>query len=529
MSLTSLTYIGFLMAVTLAYFVVPKKSQWIIVLIANVIFYMSNGPKYIVYVVLASLVTYAGAIVFENINAANKEKLSAADGVEAKRAIRAATASKKKKIAFALILIVMGVWATIKYGNFAIENLNALFRAIHIDRTIGGLNLLMPLGMSFFSFQAVGYMIDVYRSKYPAQRNFFKYFVFVSYFPHILQGPFSRYDILGESILKEHKFSYDRMCAGTARIMWGFFKKIVIADQIGISVDKILDNYQNYTGFNILCVVFLYAIQIYADFSGYMDIVCGFSRILDIELQENFNQPYFAKSIDEFWRRWHMTISQWFRDYMFYPISMSKIAQKMGKNSRKLLGNKWGRLLPSYFALIFVWTCTGLWHGANWTYLIWGYFNFIVIVCGMHWADYYRKAREICHIREGNVLWEGFRIIRTFALVSFFRFFAISDTVGTAFSMLGRIGQDFNCMKVLANPSNFFPGLSKMQIVVLGLGIIALIVVDVLREVEKWDGVKAKTPLVCRCLVYAGMLMLIYMVVPALSEVEAGGFMYANF
>lgn len=529
MTITSISYVAFLMAVILAYFVVPKKYQWVIVLIANVIFYLTNGAKYIIYIILASAVTFAGAIVFENINIESKAQLKEMSTPDEKRAYRAAITKKKKEIAFVLIFAVMGVWATIKYGNFAIENLNALFRNMHIDMHIGRLNLMMPLGMSFFSFQAVGYMVDVYRSKYPAQRNFLKYFTFVSFFPHILQGPFSRFDILGQSILEEHKFSYDRLCAGTARIIWGFFKKIVIADQIGISVDKILDNYQDYPGMNILLVVFLYAIQIYADFSGYMDIVCGFSRILDINLQENFNQPYFAKSIDEFWRRWHMTISQWFRDYMFYPVSMSKVAQKIGKNARNVLGNKWGRLLPSYFALIFVWTCTGLWHGANWTYLIWGYLNFIVITCGMHWADYYRKAREICHIKEGNILWEGFRILRTFALVSFFRFFAVSDTVGIAFGMLKRIFTDFNCMKVLANPTNIFPGLNKIEIIVLGIGAIILIVVDVLRELDKWETVKQKTPLVCRCLAYAFLILMIYLIVPSLGGLETGAFMYANF
>ena len=513
-----------MLAVILAYFLVPKKFQWIIVLIANVVFYAVGGIKYLLYILLTTAATYCGAIIFEKINKESKEKLATLDSVEEKREVRAVYTTKKKRITFGIILVVMGIWATIKYGNFVIDNINA-----HSSLQIENLSLVMPLGMSFFTFQATGYMIDVYRSKYPAQRNFLKYFTFVSFFPHIMQGPFSRYDILGKSIFEEHRFSYDRLCAGTARVIWGFFKKIVIADQIGISVDAIFDSYQDYTGFNIFCVIFLYAIQIYADFSGYMDIVCGFSNVLGIELQENFNQPYFAKSIDEFWRRWHMTLSQWFRDYMFYPISMSKAAQKIGKNARKVLGNKWGRLLPSYFALIFVWTCTGLWHGANWTYLIWGYMNFIVIVLGMHWADYYRAAREALHIDEGNHIWEGWRIIRTFALVALFRFFSVADTVSIAVGMIKRIFTDFQLMQVLRHPSNIFPGLEKAQILLMGLGTLALIMVDIFREKGTWEEVKEKTPLVARAMIYAALLLLICIVAPMAGSGDTGDFMYANF
>lgn len=529
MTLTSLVFVEFMLAVILAYFLVPKKFQWVIVLIANVVFYAVGGVKYLLYLLFTAGATYFGAIIFENINKESKEKLSQLETVEEKRELRAIYTAKKKRITFAIVLVVMGVWATIKYGNFVIDNLNVLFKNIHYDFQIGGLSLVMPLGMSFFTFQATGYMIDVYRSKYPAQRNFLKYFTFVSFFPHIMQGPFSRYDILGKSILEEHNFSYDRLCAGAARIIWGFFKKIVIADQIGISVDKIFNHYESYTGFNILCVIFFYAIQIYADFSGYMDIVCGFSNVLGIELQENFNQPYFAKSIDEFWRRWHMTLSQWFRDYMFYPISMSRVCQKIGKNARKVLGNKWGRLLPSYFALIFVWTCTGLWHGANWTYLIWGYMNFIVIVCGMHWADYYRAAREALHIKEGNPIWEGWRILRTFSLVALFRFFAVADTVSIAVGMIKRIFTNFQFQLIIDHPSKIYPGLNTAQFGLMVVGTIALVVVDILREKGKWEDVKRKTPLVLRSLIYALMMFVIFMVVPLAFEGGTGGFMYANF
>ena len=514
MALTSLLFVEFMAAVIICYFCVPKKYQWVVVLLANIIFYVSNGPKYIAYILVTTALTYSGARVLEKLNLESKAELKEISDAETKTKKRQFFIKRKKRIIAAFIFVTMMIWIVIKYGSFY---------------KIGGLSLVLPIGMSFYTFQAVGYMIDVYRGKYPAQKNFIKYFAFVSYFPHIMQGPFSRYDILGESILEEHNFSYDRLCAGAARIIWGFFKKIVIADQIGISVDKIIGNYSDYTGFNILCVVFLYAIQIYADFSGYMDIVCGFSNILGIKLQENFIQPYFSKSIEEYWRRWHLTLCQWFRDYLFYPVSMSKPVQNLGKKSRAKLGSKWGRYIPVYVALILVWTCTGLWHGANVTYLIWGYLNFIVIACSTHWSEYYEKGKSLFHIKSGNPLWEGFRMLRTFALVAFFRFFAFSDTVSKALGMIGRIFTDFNIGQNLVHPCSVFPGLSKIQILIVLLGIVALVVVDILNETKKWEDVKAKSPLVARAIIYAAMLLLTLLVVPALGAVNTGDFMYANF
>lgn len=529
MTLTTLKFVEFMIAVAICYFCVPKKFQWVIVLIANIYFYISGGAKYIVYILVTTAITFVGAIILENINLETKAKLKEFTDDEKKRAFRKSSIKKKKLVIAAFIFFAMIDWVIIKYGNFAIDNLNILFKSLHVEHKIGGLSLVLPIGMSFYTFQAVGYMIDVYRSKYPAQKNFLKYFCFVSYFPHIMQGPFSRYNILGESILEEHSFSYDRLCAGLARIIWGFFKKIVIADQIGISVDKIFADYTSYTGFNILCVVGLYAIQIYADFSGYMDIVCGFSKLLGIELQENFIQPYFSKSIEEYWRRWHLTLCQWFRDYVFYPVSMSKGIQNLGKKARNSLGNKWGRYVPVYIALIVVWTCTGLWHGANVTYLIWGYLNFIVIACSTHWEEYYVKGKALFHIKDGNPIWEGFRILRTFALVAFFRFFAFSDTVSKALGMMHRIFTDFNISEFFAHPCSIFPGLGKIEILIVMLGIITLIVVDVLNEKEMWEKTKEKTPLVVRALIYAAMLLLILLVVPALGAINPGDFMYANF
>ena len=264
--------------------------------------------------------------------------------------------------------------------------------------------------MSFYTFYAIGYLVDVYRGKYPAERNFGKYLTFLTFFLHIVQGPFSRYDELGKSLFQKHSFTYMRLCTGCSRILWGITKKTVIADKIDIVITTIFSYYDEYSGIYIFFALACYSIRLYADFSGYMDIVCGFSYILDIELKENFRQPYFAKSVDEFWRRWHITLGAWFKDYVFYPISMGKISQKIGKWSRNTWGFAIGKLIPGYLALIGVWTLTGLWHGANWGYLIWGYLNMIAILFSMQFSGYSRRIQQKMHLNARSVPFGSFSL-----------------------------------------------------------------------------------------------------------------------
>ncbi len=276
-----------------------------------------------------------------------------------KKSINARGMLRKRRVCLVAILINFGILVVLKYSNFLIDTVNGFFNAIDVTYDIHNVSFVLPLGISFYTFQAIGYLIDVYRKKYPAEESFFRFALFLSYFPHIIQGPFSRFDDLGKTLFTQHKFSYERLCEGSRRILWGFFKKLLIADNIAIVVNEIFSNYGNYIGPQMLAVAFFYGIQIYADFSGYMDIVCGISHILGVDLTENFKQPYFSKSIDEFWRRWHITLGRWFRDYLFYPVAMSKKTQKIARKAREKLGQSVGRLIPRLLRTVFCLDCHG--------------------------------------------------------------------------------------------------------------------------------------------------------------------------
>lgn len=530
MPLISFRFALFVILTVLVYFLLPKKYRWAALLAASVVFYASYGVKYIVYLVWTVVITYFGALRLEKIGREIKQKASA-EGLTAedKKQIRAAGTARKKRFMALALLFTMGLWVILKYGNFLIGNINLLLAAAGLQWQASGIPLAVPLGMSFYMFTAAGYMTDIYRGKYAAERNIAKYALFVCFFGHIVEGPFSRYDRLTPTLFAGNSFDYDRLIEGLRRVLWGVVKKTVIADPVGIAVNKVIGTGgEGFSGAIVLLAVALYGVQIYADFSGYMDIVCGICRIMGVELAENFKRPYFSRSIEEFWKRWHITLGAWFRDYMFYPISMGKTAQKLGRSMRSRFGAKAGKLVPSYFALIFVWTATGLWHGASWRYLIWGWLNLAVIVSSMHLAGVYDRWKSALRIDSASAAWKLVTIVRTYLLVCAFRSFSIAPGVHAALSMFKRIFTSFTGPSLEGGIMSLFTGLEPRNVIAAAVGVAVLLAVDILEENNKWEGLKASCPLVLR---HAAMIVLIFAVVlfAGQSPDLTGTFIYAHF
>ena len=529
MDVLSFRFLIFVCAFLLLYFLVPKKVQWYLILLANVVFYLFSGAWYILFLIFTSVITFVSALKLEKYNITCRSELTSAGNAAEKKAINAKYKSKKKTLCTIAVILGLGVWVVLKFGNFFIDNINAVIGIFSNEVQISSMSIILPLGISFYTFHAIGYMIDVYRGKYPAEHNFLRFFTFVSFFPHIIQGPFSRFEKLGVQLFEEHSFDYDRFCKGLARILFGVFKKAVIADKLGISINSIVLNYQDYNGIYIIFAMLMYGVQLYCDFTGYMDIMCGICQIMGIELAENFKQPYFSKSIDEYWRRWHITLGHWYRDYIFYPVSMSGFCQKIGKNARKKWGPKMGKLLPGYIALILVWTGTGLWHGATWTNVIWGYLNLLIIVCTMQFEDSYNKFKAKLHIKETTRWFNVFRMIRTYLLITLIRYFGVNSTmpVSASFGMLKKTfgGLDFS---LLTKPLSLFVGMSTLEIIFAVLGTVTVFTVDVLSYNGRWGSAKAKCPTILRVFVYVGIFYAIFLVAGGSNDL-IGGFMYANF
>ena len=261
-----------------------------------------------------------------------------------------------------------------KYSNFAIENINSVLGLIGKE-PIGLLGMGLPLGISFFTFQSVSYAIDVYQGKYECEKNIFKMGLFVSFFPQLLQGPIGRYDRLGKQLYSGHSFNLKNVEYGLQRIGWGLFKKVVIADRAAVLVLNVFNNYEAYSGFHYIMAVLMYSVDLYMDFSGGIDIVIGAAQMFGITMDENFRQPYFSKSIGEFWRRWHISLSTWFREYVYIPLGGNR------KGNSRTITN-----------LLIVWMLTGFWHGAAWNFVAWGlYYGIILILEKFVWGQYVEK------------------------------------------------------------------------------------------------------------------------------------------
>ena len=435
MAFTSFNFLIFVAAVVGAYYITPKNSRWIELLIASYAFYLISSPKTFVFVLFTTIITFYGGKYIGRQNddqkaylAQHKDEMSRED----KKALKAEVQSRKRKMVALILISNFGVLAVLKYFKTYIELAAAAIGGFQLE-----LGLLIPLGISFYSFQTAAYILDLYRGKISHDTNIAKFALFVSFFPQIIQGPIARHDQLANQLYEGHSFSYENFTFGMQLILWGFFKKLIIADRVAILVNQVFDNYTDYAGGVVFVALLFYTIQIYTDFSGGIDIARGVAQMMGIEMSHNFMRPYFSDSLSDFWRRWHMSLSFWTRDYIFYSIALSKFFGKLGKDLRKILGDRVGKLVPVIIAQYATFITIGLWHGAEFKYVAYGLYNGTVIVLALLLEPYFRKAIEKLHINEAAKGWKLFQIIRTFFIVVFGRMFAKAASFGAALYMYG--------------------------------------------------------------------------------------------
>ena len=347
---------------------------------ASFFFYSFSGWDNVAYITITIIATYFAAVKIGQLHETQQSYLKENKGSltrEDKKAYKEKVKSKQKKYLLICLLFDLGILAVLKYTNFVISNVNSISRFFNAGE-LSFLDIAFPMGISFYTFQSVGYLVDVYRGKYLPEKNIGKFALFVSFLTAD-KGPM-RFDDLGSQLYSGHSFNFRNVSFGIQRILWGFFKKLVIADRILPGVRTITQNPETYQGIYVLIGMVFYAIQLYADFTGGIDITIGIAEVLGIKLKENFQRPFFSKSTAEYWRRWHITMGTWFRDYVFYPVSISGPMLKLSKFSREKFGEKIGKRVPVYMSTIIVWFATGIWHGASWNFIVWGLLNCLVLV-----------------------------------------------------------------------------------------------------------------------------------------------------
>ena len=511
---------------TLIIYYIFQPCQKIILLFSSILFYCFAGPKYIIYIFLSTLTTYFCAYFISDIYKAldNSSGLSPAEQKQQQEHVK----RKALRILRLDFLIVLGILVVLKYFNFFSRTFFDLLGLFRIERDPVFLNLVMPLGLSYFTFMNLGYILDVYWKKIPVEKEFTKFALFTMYFPHVVQGPISRYGQLAPQFLERKRFDYDRLCSGLQLALWGYFKKMVIADRLNIFVSQIYDNPQSYHGVVFLVATIFYSIQIYADFSGCMDIVGGVSETFGITLEKNFDHPYFSRSIPEFWRRWHMTLGTWFKDYVFYPASRTRFCKDFNKWTRKRFGNSVSRTWSSVIPLLCVWLLTGLWHGAAWKYVAWGLFHGFLIIGGTVFAKQIQQLTSLLRIQTDRFSWHLFQVLRTFTLCCIGRVFFRANGFRAAMDIFVRTFSDFQPW-ILFDGSLYTYGLDRPNFLLALVCILILFFVDLLQERMALRKAFARQNLVFRWIIlYAAIFSILIFGIYG-PGYDASQFIYNNF
>lgn len=491
MSFTSFSFFLLAGGCVCGYYLFPEKVRWIWLLIVSGLYYAAAGTAFLPYLLFAAAVTWIGGLF---------------------------AANEKKAAVVIPLLLDFGMLAWLKYSTFAILTLNRL-----PGISLPGVYLLLPLGISFYTFQTAGYLLDVYWKRIEPEKNFFHYLLFTAFFPQLMQGPIGRYGTLSPQLIQGHAFEADHIWRGLWRISWGMFKKYVVADNAALYVDRIFGASFDLQSLGIQGVL-LYSVQLYADFSAGIDVALGIAEMMGIHLDENFRQPYFARSLTDFWHRWHITLGTWMKDYLFYPITLSGWMGKLRKSCRKAFGKETGRALPIGIANLIVFAAVGIWHGPSWHFIAFGLFHGMIIAISGLLTGTFRKWKQKLGVTDQTPWFTAFCIARTFLLVNISWYLDRSESLRMVWQMLkNSFKAPFFSLTVI-EPGR--PLLCLYHFIPMLLGCLVILAVSILRE--KGLDVRGKATS-WPAAVQTACLIAIWLICAFYGNMSDGGFIYANF
>lgn len=449
MLFNSLEFLVFFPIVCLIYFFLPHKCRHIWLLVSSYFFYMNWNAKYVLLLLLSTVGTYISGLLIQKANDSGKGEIFI----------------KYRKNFYIAISFVsnISILFFFKYFTWLADFVNSVFAARNLGMALPRFNVILPVGISFYILQSLSYTMDVYRGEISAQKNFTKYALFVSFFPQLVAGPIERSKNLLYQIDEKHCFDYNRMVRGMLLMLWGYFLKLVIADRIALYVDTVFGNYSVYNGMYLIVGAALFAIQVYCDFAGYSNIAIGTSEIMGFKLMENFDCPYFSRSVSEFWRRWHISLSSWFKDYLYIPLG----------------GNRKGKL-RKHINILVVFCVSGLWHGANWTYLVWGGVNGLFQVIGELLLPVKAKAAKLLKVKEYSIGHRLLQTIFTFILVDSALVFFRAERIKSALEIFRSMLSEPNIF-ILTDGSLYRAGLNQKNFTVLWISLLILFFADYLK------------------------------------------------
>ena len=484
MLFNSFQFLLFFIVVTSLYFLLPYRRRWLLLLLSSCYFYMAFVPVYILILGFTIVIDYFAGIFIEN-----------------------AGGHKRKLFLTCSLIANIGVLVFFKYYRFLDDNLSYLLQHFHLGNPLPYLSILLPIGLSFHTFQAMSYTIEVYRGRQKAERNFGIYALYVMFYPQLVAGPIERPQNMLHQFYEKHDFDYGRVTSGLRLMAWGLFKKVVIADRLAILTDTVYNNPGRYNSLSLIIACVFFSFQIFCDFSGYSDMAIGAARVMGFKLMTNFNKPYHARSIGEFWKRWHISLSTWFRDYLYISLGGNRVSVP-----------RW------YFNLFVVFLVSGLWHGANWTFIVWGALHGFYLIFALLTRDIRGKFNKFFLLDRLPYL----SALTTFLLVTFAWIFFRADNVSSAFYIIKSIFSGIPDLihKIRTHQSVFqFMGLVPGELILAVGSIFFLELVHYYQDKWHLTNLLARQPFYLRWTVYYAMVMAIFF----LGVFENRQFIYFQF
>lgn len=493
MLFNSTQFLIFFPIVVILYFIIPKKVRYLWLLAASYYFYMCWNAKYALLILASTAITYASGLLLEWCK---HQSWTEAKIINAKKAC----------VAFSFVLN-LGILVYFKYTNFLIDSLNTLFESINVNLVMPTYDILLPVGISFYTFQALSYTVDVYRDDIYAEKNFFRYALFVSFFPQLVAGPIERSKNLLTQLALPIKLTFNNVREGVLLMIWGYFLKVVAADRIAIYVDTVYGNYTSYPGVYLLIAAILFSIQIYCDFYGYSVIAMGTARILGYQLMDNFNAPFLATSVSDLWNRWHISLSSWFKDYLYVPLG----------------GSRKGKI-RKYINIMIVFLVSGLWHGANWTYVLWGGLNGLFQIVG----DLLKPARDfiakLLHTNRESFSHRLYKTFITFCLFTFSCIFFRASSIASAFEVIHSILTVHNPI-ILMNGKLYQCGLDAKNFSLMLFTVAIIFVADIC----KYQKIKLREVITKQSMVFQGVIIVCCILLILLFGIWGSGYNESNF
>jgi len=484
MLFNSLHFLFFFPIVVGIYFAIPYRFRWVLLLIASYYFYMCWKIEYILLIIISTLIDY-----FAGLKMGEKQDKK-----------------ERKKYLILSLLTNLGLLFAFKYFNFFNNSIRESFAYLNITYHIPSLKLLLPVGISFYTFQTLSYSFDVYRGKRKPEKHLGIFALYVAFFPQLVAGPIERSTHLIPQFYENYDFDYTRVTNGLKLMLWGFFKKLVIADRLAVLVNQIYNNPTDYSGLPLIIATYFFAFQIYCDFSGYSDIAIGASQVMGFKLMDNFNRPYFSKSISEFWKRWHLSLSTWFKDYLYIPLGGNQVSKY--------------RL---YSNILVVFLVSGLWHGANWTFIFWGALHGIYLVSSIKTISFRNKICKLFYLDKFPHLHKYFKILVTFHLVLFGWIFFRANSINEAYYIVTHLFSNLKFNLSIFNEKTL--GLGRFDFIIALLSILFMEVIHFTQRHKRMRQFLSEKPIWFRWSVYYIMTMAILL----LGKFNLQKFIYFQF